>query len=851
MAITRDGDLTAGEDATSRIIRQLANARVRPIGHRPDATRVHGDDTSVVVGQVVEFTRGSEGQRAARVYRDITRVALASGDRDVAAREGQATPRARTREDYRARVDGQGTGVGIRAREGLRARTDLGDAQGEGRSFGQRAGEDTIGVVRTDVQVAGDGDRVDQTSTGEATNDFGAGGHGQVRTGGDIHIGVVGDTVHEAGRRGADLHDTRTRERHVTREGVRADEADDRTTRTDEVHVARARDTTEVGAVGGVGVESDVTRQDHVIEAEDTRAGDVGSGTEGCCTRAIRRDDDLIHQVSARGWSGDVEVERSVTCAGVGVAEGDRARAQRSNVTDVDLTVADDRTTREGVGDGASHGQDTRARLDDRAEARQNVGGRVSQRDINRAVIDRDEGRRDRAGEGDVIMGQGGGVIDGDDVTIDELIGQRGRGVREVQRIRTCAPGVAGRARPSQRAVAQLQVNCIARDREGRGLTVATGAGEDEVGSRGVRGSEGQDREGVRIGRTVQQVHRDRPVDGEGTERGEAGSGERVGLEGRVVVERDRLRRAETDQVSACNDREVRVIDRAREVQGTDRDRGRTRVGVRAGENRRSRAQLIDTRVTRDGRVDVLRTRRRQGQRAAAIDGEGTAARDIILDRKATGRVDRVERSARAGDVDDRRESDGAVRDQVTNRTAREVECPRGEVTGDDTCDRVEGQNTTAQVVRARSRVIDRGGRVIDDDPRRGDRAAGLVERADAVTTDVDTTVHVGIEGRRIRSRARSRVDHGDGAAAEVVDRCFRRVAANDNLIQDRDSTARLVNRATHVGGRRAGVTDIQEAGANRGTRVNIQDGASHAVRDADITAERVDRVEEVNGATI
>ena len=232
-------------------------------------------------------------------------------------------------------------------------------------------------------------------------------------------------------------------------------------------------------------------------------------------------------------------------------------------------------------------------------------------------------------------MGQRGGIIDGDDVAIDELVGERGRSVGEVQRGGASVPGVSGRTRPGQRTIAQLQIDRIARDREGRQLAVAAGTGQHEVGRRGVRRSEGQDREGVRISRTVLEVHRDQAIDRQGTERGEARGRQRIGLEGRVVIERNRLGGAEADKVSTGDNRQVGVINRTGEVQGTDGDRGRTRVGVRTRKDSRARAELIKAGITRDGRVDVLRARGRQGQRAAAIDGQRAAARDVILDREA------------------------------------------------------------------------------------------------------------------------------------------------------------------------------------------------------------------------
>ena len=381
----------------------------------------------------------------------------------------------------------------------------------------------------------------------------------------------------------------------------------------------------------------DVAGEDDVIEAEDASAGDIGGGTDGGRPRAVGRDDDLIHQVSAGGGARHIKVQRSIAGAGIRIAEGDRTRTQGGNVADVDLAVADDGAAREGVSDRASHGQGTCARLDDGAEASQDVAGRVGERDINRAVINRDDGRGNRPGEGDVIVSQRGGVIDGDDVTVDELVGQGGRCVGEVQRGGASVPGVASCTRPGERTIAQLQVNRIARDREGRQLAVATGAGQHEVGRRGVRRSEGQNREGVRIGRTVQEVHRDRAIDRQGTERGEARGRQRVGLEGRIVIEGNCLGGAQADEVGAGDNRQVGVINRTGEVQGTDGDRGRTRVGVRARKDGRTGAQLVEAGITRDGRIDSLRARSRQGQRTAAVNGERTAARDVILDCEATG----------------------------------------------------------------------------------------------------------------------------------------------------------------------------------------------------------------------
>ena len=334
--------------------------------------------------------------------------------------------------------------------------------------MGQRTSEDAVGVVGTDVQVAHRSVRSDRTGTREATDDFGARGHRQGRTSVDNHVGVVGDTVQETRRGGADLDNARTRDRQITREGIRTDEADDGAARADEVHVTRTCDTTEVGAVSGVGIQLDVAGEDDVIEAEDASAGDIGGGTDGGRPRAVGRDDDLIHQVSAGGGARHIKVQRSIAGASIRIAEGDRTRTQSGNVADVDLAVADDGAAREGVSDRASHGQGTCARLDDGAEASQDVAGRVGERDINRAVINRDDGRGNRPGEGDVIVSQRGGVIDGDDVTVDELVGHGGRCVGEVQRGGASVPGVASCTRPGERTIAQLQVNRIARDREGR-----------------------------------------------------------------------------------------------------------------------------------------------------------------------------------------------------------------------------------------------------------------------------------------------------------------------------------------------------------------------------------------------
>ena len=126
-----------------------------------------------------------------------------------------------------------------------------------------------------------------------------------------------------------------------------------------------------------------------------------------------------------------------------------------------------------------------------------------------------------------------------------------------------------------------------------------------------------------------------------------------------------------------------------------------------------------------------------------------------------------------------------------------------------------------------------------------------MIERAHAIATDVDTTVSIGISCRGVRSRARGRVDHGDGTAAEVIDRRFRGVAADHNLVKDRDGSTRLVDCATHVGGRRTGVTEGDLAHANRGAGINIQNRATDAIRDAEGAADRIDRVEEVDGATV
>ena len=166
------------------------------------------------------------------------------------------------------------------------------------------------------------------------------------------------------------MDNARTRDRQITREGIRTDEADDGAARADEVHVTRACDTTKVGAVSGVGIQLNVAGEDDVIEAEDTGAGDISGGADGGRARAVGRDDDLIHEVSAGGRTRHVKVQRSIAGASVRIPEGDRARTQRGNVADVDLAVADDGAAREGVGDRAGHGQGTRTRLGDRAEAR-------------------------------------------------------------------------------------------------------------------------------------------------------------------------------------------------------------------------------------------------------------------------------------------------------------------------------------------------------------------------------------------------------------------------------------------------------------------------------------------------
>ena len=181
VTVPGDDDLTATQHAASRVIRQLTDARVDVavgiVRHRPDTTRVDGDDTGVVVGCVVDLTRVRQGQGAAGIDRDITRVALAGRDDDIAARKRHPAPGGSAGEDDCSRVNRQGARSGVRAVEGLRTRTDLGDTEGITRPLSQRTREDVVSVVGTDVEVAHVRVRGDRTGTRKATDDFGARGH--------------------------------------------------------------------------------------------------------------------------------------------------------------------------------------------------------------------------------------------------------------------------------------------------------------------------------------------------------------------------------------------------------------------------------------------------------------------------------------------------------------------------------------------------------------------------------------------------------------------------------------------------------------------------------------------------
>ena len=801
LRVTRDDDRTAIEHSAGRVIRQLAAWTVGQIDHAPGGTRIDGHRGRVVVGRVEEIAGSEHIEERTVVQRDAAEVILGSADVDRASEDGEGPEGIGACEfqgaawsDQRADLDR--TSEGVRAREGQRTRADLIEAEGEARGVSDNAGEGRGGITRADREGASVLIRRDVTGTGEAADDFGAHGHNERTSRVDRQRRIVRDAVRRATSDSADLHDTRASEGHITREGVRQAQAKDRAAGADEGHIAGSSDARVVRAISGIGVDDEVALERDAAEAHPASAGDADVRTNLGYARSVAADEDGVGKV-ARGASPR-DVERDVVGRGIGSTKGDATRAERASGADVDTARAEEGATGEGVGD-ASHVEDARAALDDLAVAAEGITRGRGQGVIVGRVID-DGGRRADVTHEIDSLGNAEGIIEGHDVTEDELVGQGGADVEEVVRGRIPV-GISAAVGPDEFTEAEGQGGAGGTDVEGRGAAVATGTGEGEVGARGGGRTVIQDRERRAGSRTAEEVDRDEAArgDAEGVSSGEDRAGRRVGRERGEVTEGDRLGRAEALQVSARRDGEVGVRDIAREAQRTGADGRRTRVGLVANEGRRTRALLGQAAGARHDEVEGLRRCRGHEDRAAAGSGDHAAAGDFAVEDEAAGRVDGVEGRSGASHDDVRVDGDIGARRRVTHRAARPGSSAGEEIIRDQARARSEFQGTGRETIFGDD-PIDSGIRatVIEDHPRGLNGTTGLVEDADAVDADIDTT---SLLGAAVGCGTWGWVDHLDGTAREVIraDATTPVTDAHTRGGELLDRAARLVDRTTQI----------------------------------------------------
>ena len=274
---------------------------------------------------------------------------------------------------------------------------------------------------------------------------------------------------------------------------------------------------------------------------------------------------------------------------------------------DVDTTLAEHRARRVGVRGGACEGQHTRARLEDAAITTEGIARGGGDDVIDRGIVKGRAGRLDITCQRDALT-DAEGIVKGHHVTVDELIGEQRRVVREVGREIIIPDEEARGITPGELAEAELQGGAGGADVEGRGVTVAGGTGEDEVRARGVGRTVIQDGERRGASRAREQVDLDlvgtvnRERIGGGQERGRG----RVGRERGVVTEGNRLGSTETLEVRTGGDGEVRAWDITGEVECTSADEGGTGVGLRTLDGHATGALLGHAARAREDGVDGL-----------------------------------------------------------------------------------------------------------------------------------------------------------------------------------------------------------------------------------------------------
>ena len=781
--VAEDLEGAAGEDAAGGVVGQLTEGgAVGEVGHDEAGARADGDDRGVVVGRGEELAGAGEVQRAAR-------------DGDVA-----------------------GGGVG-RVGQGQGAGADLGEGEGVAGLLGEETSEGRVGVLGADRERARVGVGRHLARAGQVADGLGGGRHRQGGAGVQGHQGRVRDAVEGGGGGDADLEaDGGGRgDGHVAREGVGGGGADGGALGAGEGHVAGAGDAGVLGAVGAFGAQDDVAVERDAVEAERAGAGDAGGGAEGHRAGGAGGDDDRGSQVIAGGGAG--RDEDGQVARGGGVADGQRAGAGAAEVGEVQGTFAEQGAAGVGVVRRAAEGQGAGAGLDDLGVAGERVADRAVQRVVRRRVGEGDEGRGQVAGEVDRV--DRGRIVEGHDVAVDELVGQAAD--REV--VGGVVEGAVDGAGPGELAVAELHGDRVGADRDGRGAAVAGGAGDGEEIGRGVGRAVGRDGERVEVARAARQadghLRQAGGVDGEDARRGQRARGRRVDDKRGVRGEGEGLRDALPCQRGAGGDGEVGVRGRPGEDELTGGDVGRSGVGVDATEGQGAGAVLVEARGARQDDVEVLGRRGRGGDDAAALGRDGAAAEDVLLEGEAAVGALRVEDRALAGDGQRGVDDDGRARGRrVADRRAAPGHDAGRDVVGLDAELLGQVERAAGQVVLADGSV-DRGARpVVEDDPRRRERAAGLVEDADAVEADVDTASLLGA-GSAGRGGARGGVAEGQRAGAQVVGGDFATPVTDAQVVGDGDVAAGLVDDRVQA----RVVAEVEAAGLDGRAGVDVELG--------------------------
>ena len=807
--VAEDLDRAAREDAAGRVVGQLAEvAAVTKVVDDQAGARADGDDGGVVVGRGEDLGRAGEVEHAAR--------------------------------------DGEVAGEGVeRVGERQATRADLGEGEGETGLLGQETREGGVDVLAADGQGAREGVRRHGTVAGEVTDRLGRGGHGERGARVEGHEGGVRDAVQGRARGHADLQaDAREGgDGDITREGAGGAAADGGAVGAGEGHVARAGDAGVFGAVGAVAEEGDVAVEGDAVEAEGAGTRDAGGGAEGDGAGGPGGHDDRGGDIVAGGRTGG-DQHRQVARARVGVTDGQGARTGAAQVVEPQRTLAEDRAADVGVVGGAAEGQRARARLDHLGVAGEGVARGAVQDVVGGRVAEVDQGRRQVAREGDGRDGRG--VVEGDDVAVDELV--RRAAQREV--VGGVIEGAAERAGPGQLAEAELQGQGGVAHEDGRVTAVAAGAGDGEEVGRRVGRAVGGDRERIQAGGTARQADRHLGragrVDREGARGGEGARGHRVDDEDGVAGEGRRLGGALPAQRARRGDVQVGIADGADQVQAAGDHVGRAGVGVGLAEGQRARAVLVEAGGAGEDDVEVLGRRGRGREDAAALGRDRAAAEEVLAEGEAAGGVLRVEDRARAGHGDGSVDLDGgAGRGRVTDGRAGPGHDAGGQVVGPETELLRQVERATGQVVLADGRVDRRRAAVVEDDPRRGQGAAGLVEDTDAVHADVHAA---GLLGPAGRAGAGVGVGKAQRTAAQVVSGDVIAPVRDTQGVGDGDRAAGLVD----VTGDAGGLGEEEAAGLDGRTGVDVEDGAVGGATDAQDTGVTVGAVQqEVDRAAV